>query len=187
VSAYKNRLKEARRPERAVPICLRGDLLADWQAAEEELKRAQGGRGDSLEDGGIAELAERVRALEAEMLEHSDQFRLRAMPRYKFRALVAAHPPRTGDDGTNREDAQLGVNRDTFFPDLIRASIVEPVLDDEDWKTLLGDPDDPDDEGLLTDRQFGDLEDAAWFLNRGEVDIPFSRAASLIPPTTAGE
>jgi len=43
--------------------------------------------------------------------------------------------------------------------------------DDEDWAAL---------DQSLTSRQFDDLSDAAWSLNRREVDVPFSRAASRI-------
>jgi hypothetical protein len=64
----------------------------------------------------------------------------------------------------------LGACGDTLFPALVRASTVDPQLDDAEWAELLDEK--------LTDRQFSDLTDAAWFLNRGEVDIPFSRAAS---------
>lgn len=177
MSTYRDRRKDAQRAERTVPICLAGHLVADWERADRELQRAQKEGSNSLEGGGVGELVDQVRTLESAMREHTDQFRLRAMPRHEFRALIADHPPRLGDDGDPvREDAQVGVNRETFFAALIRASVVEPALDDEDWAFLLGDA---GKEGVLTDRQFTDLEDAAWFLNRGEVNVPFSHAASI--------
>lgn len=182
MSTYKERLKQAQRPERTVQICLRGDLVAEWEAADRELKRAQENVTNSKEGAGTGELVDRIRRLEAEMLEHTEVYRLRALPKYKFRKLVADHPPRTGEDGKPvDEDGLLGVNRDTFFLVLIRASVVEPPLDDEDWDFLIGE------DGLLTDRQIGDLEDAAWFLNRGEVNVPFSRAASRARPSSDSE
>jgi hypothetical protein len=184
MGTYTDRLKGAKPPERSVPICLRGDLVAEWEAAERDLERAQKQRSDSKEGGAdVSALIERIEQLQAEMSEHTDNFRLRALPRHRFRELVLAHPPRVdGDDGElRREDRQLGVNRDTFFPELIRASVVEPVLDDADWDALIGD------DGILTDRQFGDLEDAAWFLNRGEVAVPFSHVASLARRNTGTE
>jgi hypothetical protein len=182
MSNYRERLKQARLPERTVDVCLRGDLLAEWEALDRRLRR-QTEDTDSMEGPDNSALIERVRELEAEMSEHTDTFRLRAMPKFKFRKLVADHPPRL-DEAENpvREDAVLGVNRDTMLPALIRASVVEPELDEEDWKALLD-----EDEGILTDRQFGDLADTAWFLNRGEVDVPFSHAASLARRTSAGE
>lgn len=182
MGSYTDRLKGAKLPERTVPICLRGDLVAEWEAAERDLGRAQKQPDDSMEGVGAGALAERIEALQVEMSEHTDNFRLRALPRHVFRTMVVAHPPRTDENNEiRREDVQLGVNRDTFFPALIRASVIEPELDDADWEALIGEA------GVLTDRQFGDLEDAAWFLNRGEVNVPFSHAASRARRSTGTE
>lgn len=201
MGAYTERLKGAKLPERSVPVCLRGDLVAEWEAAERDLDRAQKQPNSSKEGVGVGALVERIEALQAEMSEHTEDFRLRALPRHKFRKLVIAHPPRKDESGEiNREDSQLGVDRVTFFPELIKASVVQPELDEDDWRTLLGDTDEviaqleadgKEDEiraGVLTDRQFGNLEDVAWFLNRADgIDVPFSRAASLARRTTGTE
>ena len=183
---YKESNADAQRPQRSVKVCLRGDLIAKWEAADRTLARAVEERrsSNSKEDGGLAELGEQVRAVEAQMDEHADEWLLRAMPRHKFRALMAAHPPRKGEDGEPIEGDRT-FNRMTFWPALIRASVVSPELDDEDWLWLFGD--DEAEDGILTDKQFSDLEDAAWFLNRGEVDVPFSHAASLAIRGIAGE
>lgn len=184
MGSYKDKNKDAARAERTLPVCLRGDLVGTWEAAERGLERARAEQlGSSSKEGtDIGALIDQVRALEAEMLEHTDIWRLRALPRHKFRALVAAHPPRLDENSDPiAEDRVIGLNKKTFFPELIRASVVEPELDDEDWVWLLGNDDaaDDDDSGVLTDRQYGDLSDVAWFLNRGEVEVPFSHAASL--------
>ena len=63
----------------------------------------------------------------------------------------------------------IGVNADTFYEAIIRACVVDPQMSDEQWHALCA---------ALTDRQFDELAQAAWDLNRREVDIPFSRAAS---------
>jgi len=189
MGTYKQQHAGARRKEDTYAVCLRGDLNADWQNANRELERAQKQAqfSDSKESPDLGELVERVRDLEAQMLEHTETWRLRAMPRHKFRALVAEHPPRVDEEGNPvDEDKVLGINRETFTPELIRASVVEPELDDEDWAWLLGDEDD-DDSGVLNDRQIGDLEDMAWFLNRDQVAAPFSVAASLATRDTGGE
>jgi hypothetical protein len=187
MGTYKQQHADAQRAQRSVKVCLRNDLVADWEAADRELTRVQAERlaTDSKEAGaGTAELADKVRALEALMNEQADEWLLRAMPRHQFRALMAAHPPRKGEDGEPVEGDRV-FNRATFFPALIRASVVSPELDDEDWAWLLGD--DEAEDGVLTDRQFSDLEDAAWFLNRGEVDVPFSLAASQTAQASGGE
>jgi hypothetical protein len=200
MGAYTDRLKDAKLPERSVSVCLRGDLVAEWEQAERDLERAQKQPSDSKEGVGVGALVDRIEALQAEMSEHADDFRLRALPRHKFRKLVVAHPPRKDGGDVNREDNQLGVNRETFFPALIKASVVEPALDEDDWLALFGDTDETiakleaegrEDEirqGVLTDRQFQTLEDVAWFLNRADgIDVPFSRAASLARRTTGTE
>lgn len=189
MSTFKDKLKQARLPEDSVPVCLRGDLAADFEAAERELKQAQQNKGGSLEDG-IGPFLDKIESLRLQMLEFTEDFRLRALPRPAFRALVAAHPPRRDDaDELDREDVQIGFNRATFFDALLKVSAVspemgidiqayleeliggkEPELPAGDWPELLA---------VLTDRQWGDLTDAAWFLNRGEINVPFSRAASL--------
>lgn len=177
---FKALLAGAKLPERSVPICLRGDLAADHEALERQLGQAQKKVVDSLDGNGVGDLVDRIEALQAEMAEHTYPFRLRALPRADFRALFAAHPPRRDDENNIVEaDRNLGVNRDTFFDALIRACTIDPALEDAEWDELLG--------GRLTDRQFGDLEDAAWYLNRGEVDVPFSQAASLARRNTSSE
>ena len=167
-------IREARLPERTVQVCLHADLVAEMEQAERELADAQRSIGDSLAAGSrVREIAERIEALRQQMLDHTVEFRLRAMPRPQWVAFVAGHPPRKTDKGDiDERDRYVGVNTETFFPDLIRRSVVSPELDDEDWRILLDE--------RLTSRQFDQLADAAWALNRREVDIPFSLAASRV-------
>lgn len=163
-------LAAAQLPERSVPVCLRADLAADHEAADRELEQLVRNPPSSLGGDGRGELRDRIAALEAEMKASTYPFRLRALPKPKFRALVAAHPPRRGDDGEpDQRDAVIGLNAETFFDALIRACLLDPALDDAQWADL---------EAKLTDRQYDDLSNAAWYLNRSEVDVPFSRAAS---------
>lgn len=175
---FKQKLKAARLPERSIQVCLRGDLTADFEAAERDLKQAQETKNSGMEDG-VGPIIDRIDALRAEMREHTEEFRLRAMSQPKFRALVAEHTPRRDDEGTvDAADAQMGFNRDTFFDALLKASVISPDLDDDDWTALLD---------VLTDRQYNDLTDAAWFVNRTEVSVPFSQAASLAKRNSGGE
>ena len=172
---FKTMLAEAKLPERTVPICLRGDLVADFEAAERELQAAQSGPDtSSLEGSAALVVVERMEALQTQMREHTYLFRVRALPRPKFKQLVADHGPRkdpeTGD--VDERDKYVGVNVDEFFPLLIRACVVDPVLDEDTWAELLDEK--------LTDKQFDALQNAAWFINRNDVDVPFSLAASRI-------
>jgi hypothetical protein len=70
------------------------------------------------------------------------------------------------------------LNTETFYEDLIRVSVVSPEMDEADWDDLFG---------VITNAQFGELSMGAWLLNRGEVDIPFSLAASRMRRATADE
>ena len=166
-------IRQAKLPERTVQVCLRADLVAEMEQAERELAEAQREISGSLAAGSrVREIAERIEALRRDMLDHTVEFRLRAMPRPVWTAFLAEHPPRKTESGeVDERDKWIGVNTDTFFPALVRRSVVEPELDDDDWDAL---------DQSLTSRQFDDLSDAAWSLNRREVDIPFSRAASRI-------
>jgi hypothetical protein len=175
---FKAMLAEAKLPERTVEICLRGDLVAEHQQAERDLERAKKAPGNSLAGDGSGEIAERIQALEAEMQESLYTFRLRAMPGPRFRAFKADHPIRIEDGEADKRDAVFGFNTETGFEPLTRMCVVDPELDDETWTQLLD---------TLTENQFEDLAACAWFLNRGDVDIPFSSAASELMQASAAE
>ena len=179
-SVFRDMLRDAKLPERSVSICLRGDLAADHENAERDLATARRDTTDSLEGSGVGAYIDRIEKLQADMAEHTYPFRLRALPRAAFRELIAGHPPRRDEAGEPvREDVAIGVDNSTFFNALIRTCTIDPELSEDEWQNLLA--------NLLTDRQFSDLADAAWYVNRGEVDVPFSLAASLARRATAGE
>ncbi len=178
----KERLASAALPERTVPICLRGDLAARHEELERQLKEATSRPDDSLAGNGAGDLIDAITAIEAEMKEATVVFRIRALPKPAWRALIAEHPPRTNDEGDPLpEDLQMGCNSETIFDAITRACIIDPPLDDETWEMMAGD------DGRLTDRQLGRLADAAWMVNRGDVNVPFSRAASLVKRNTGTE
>lgn len=187
MSNIKDKLAKARLPERTVQICLNGDLIARHEEAERELEQAKRRPSDSLAGDGTAGVAERIEALETEMRESAETFVLRALPQKKsrhddrpsWRELLDRHPPRRGDDGEIIDaDKGLLINTTTFYEDLVKVCTVSPEMDDEDWETLFE---------VITNSQYQDLTMAAWLLNRGEVDIPFSLAASRMRRATADE
>lgn len=167
LSNFKTMLAGAKLPEREVPICLRGDLVAEFEAIERALDELP--KTDSL-DSGAGDLLERQEAIKAEMRENTYPVRLRAMPGPKWRALVAEHPARRGDDGEIvADDRHLTFNTDTMWEPLIRASIIDPELATTgDWEEF---------DAGLTEHQYNELGLAALALNRGPVSIPFSHAA----------
>lgn len=172
-------LSGAKLPERTVAICLRGDLVAEHEQLNEQLELLEKKAVDSLAGNGGAELAERITALEDEMRQNTYPFRLRGMSGPKFRAFKAQHPIRLKDNGDpERVDARFEFNTETGFEPLTRLSIIDPELSDAQWSELLE---------TLTDNQFDGLSAVAWLLNKGEIDVPFSRAASRLNRLTADE
>jgi hypothetical protein len=198
--SFKDKLKQARLPQNSIAVCIRGDLQADFEAAERDLKRAQQSTSDSLEEG-TGPIVDRIESIRQQMLEEgSEDFRLTALPKPAFRALVKAHPPRRMEDGElDRDDVQFGFNRETFFDALLKVSTISPemgidtqtyldeLVKNPDSPPELPDGDWPELFAVLTDRQYGDLTDVAWFLNRGEVNVPFSRSALLAKRNSGNE
>lgn len=160
----------AKLPERVTPVCLRPDLVAEYEELDGQRVNAEKATADSLAGNShVRELADELAALQEQMTDSTVPFKLRALSRNKFRGLAAAHPPRKDEDGKVLDADVVGVNEATFPEALVRACLVDPVLDDELWEALSD---------KLTDRQYQALVDVAWGLNRHEVDIPFWHAAS---------
>ncbi|MEU4367556.1 hypothetical protein [Micromonospora chersina] len=194
MSDIKKRIKNARLPEKTVPVCLRGDLVAEFEDLERRLEEALRTPATSAEDDRSAVIAERMEELRSQMIEETTSFRLRAMPKPRWREFIGEHPPRQLEDGElDERDRLIGVNVDTFYDALIRQSVVNPALDEDDWLDLLGgvrkgeDGVEEEIEGVLTSRQFDELADAAWALNRREISVPFSPAASRMTRSSATE
>lgn len=155
----------AQLPRRTVPLCLRGDLVSEVDELEEQLSREK--PADRLT--GNAEgrrIATRIEELRAEMQSSTVNFRLQALPRRGFQKFAAEHAPREG----NAEDKALGINTETYFVDLVRACLVEPELDDEQFETFID---------RLAIASWRKLTEAATDLNLEAPTIPFSQAASL--------
>lgn len=173
-------LAGAKPAERTTPLCLRGDLVAQIEDLERQLAEAQqSDRGDSLASGGPARaLAEEIEALREQMRDGTVVFRLRSIGRRAFQALIAAYPPRRDDDGRPLDgDARLGANAETVWDPVLRASLVEPELNPDQLTHILDE--------VLSDGQYDRLAALAWAVNRGEVDVPFSSAASRLLRTSA--
>lgn len=163
----------AQRPRRSIALCLRGDLVAEYEDLDRQREEAEKtDTGDSLASGsGTAVIAARMDAVREEMKASTILVAMEAMTRRDFLKLCSLHPVRRDEDGTpNREDIGLGVNVETIWGPLIRACWVDPVVDKARLTKLLDDK--------LSDSQYNGLANLAWLVNRGDVDIPFSYAAS---------
>lgn len=159
--------------QRSMPLCLRGDLVSEYETLDRALEEAErADSGDSLASGGTAAgIVAQMDALRAQMLASTITVVLKAMTRRDFLKLCSLHPVRRDEEGNpERKDIGLGVNVDTIWEPLIRASWATPVISPERMTLLLDEK--------LSDRQYDQLANLAWMVNRGDVDIPFSFAAS---------
>ncbi|HEX5995671.1 MAG TPA: hypothetical protein VFY84_11065 [Jiangellales bacterium] len=170
----------AQLPEDTVRVCTRGDLVERFRRLDEEVARSRATVDPRLAGADPAKLAE-LEDLREQIEAATVPFHLRALGR-RWNALADEHPPRKGTDGKVHPDDTAGVNNETFFPALIRASTVSPKLRDETWEALL----DPDGE-LLSEAQYRRLRQACWDLNVRMPDVPFSVAGLLTTRTSGSE
>jgi hypothetical protein len=173
-------IQQARRPEKTVELCLRGDLVAEHEELDRQRAKAEQEASNSLAGSPARAIAEQMKQMQDQMAESTIVFRLRGLPRRRYNDLYAAHPPHIDTEGkTLPVDAAYGYHTESFWPALIAACLIEPELDEGVLDGLLQD--------ALSDRQFDDLTEAALYVNRGRVDIPFSRAASRLLQNSESE
>ncbi|WP_157253214.1 hypothetical protein [Nonomuraea typhae] len=163
-------LTKVRRPEKTVPICLAGDLQAEFEDLDRDLAIAREQPADGTLAGGgnplATQLAHQIMELRERMREHTTVFRFRGLPRKAFSDLVAAHPPSDEDKETGND-----VNWETFGVALVSACAVEPEMTEAETGQLAD---------ALTQAQWDSLFAAAWSVNKRDVDVPFSYAASAV-------
>lgn len=182
-------IRAAKRPERSVELCLRGDLQSEYERIERRLNQGLMRRADTFDGAGAVTRMEEIRA---EMRAATVTARLSSIGLERVANLMAGHPPRE----KSSRDAQLGFNTRTFYPALIRAACAEIVQGDDtlalhdedgkpndamsaaDWGEQAGD-DYPASGflGNLSSRQYQELRDAAWAVDQDEVEVPFSPLA----------
>jgi hypothetical protein len=164
----------AKLPETTVPICLRGDLQAEFEDLERQLNAArEADTADSLAAGGHArKIAQQIEALGAQMREHEVTFRFRALPQRAYSDLTDEHPPRK--DRKDKDD-EFDVNWDTFPTALIAACAIEPTITEAKAERLRD---------VITHQQWDDLFAGAFSVNRSKISVPKSVAASAILAAT---
>lgn len=167
--SFKERLAAAKLPERSLQVCLRGDLMAEFEDLERQLREV-GSTGAPARLGTKPEalkIAEKQAALRDQMADAMEDIRVRALPRPEWVALCKEHPPRDDHEG----DRAMGGNLETLMPVAIRRCVVEPEMDDADWEHF---------ESVLSSGDYDRLLNAVWDVNRSGVDVPKLRLASLV-------
>lgn len=157
-------LASAKRPEKSVTLCMRGDLNAKYEELHHKLAEvAHKWVPKSLGDVDPAKaIAEEMDAVRLEMQQHETVFRFEALPHLDWSNLRAAHAARND---------QEGFNLDTMPFALISASSAEPKMDEDQVSRLFD---------VLNDAQRDLLFEAAWSVNMKTVDVPFSGLASNV-------
>lgn len=177
MSTIKERLAAAKLPERSLRVCLRGDLAAEFDDLERQLKEARqgesGGRKRVGSKSDAAVIAEKIQALQEQMAGEMLDLRIRALPRAEWQALVRKYPP--GDD---EGDKAVGANLSGLMEEAIPACVVSPELDAEDWEQL---------NSVLSAAEYDRLLTVVWDVNRSGVDVPKSRLASLVMTERDGD
>lgn len=151
-------------------ICLRPDLIREWENLNEQLTTTQAEGTRRLAETATKQakaLARKIQKLEADIDAASAWFVFQALPVAKYQALVAEHPPREGD----QFDLYAGHNREVVQDELIRQCLIDPVFSDAGWETF---------KATCAPSEWAALRDAANEANGGAVAPPKSPLASLI-------
>jgi hypothetical protein len=170
----KSLIAAAKRPELAVTLNLRGDLIAAIQELEQELVELQQRTSQRLADHPDAvKLAQKIHDLEAEADQSKITLRFVALPGPDWRKAIAKHPPTSEQRAEGYISNSYEVVREVFLD-----SLVSPEMDAEDRDALLD---------VLTEGQHQELNGTIFKLNGGDNTIPFSRIASLVAQNSEDE
>lgn len=166
-------IASAKLPEKTLPLVLRGDLQAEWEDLERQLKEAEEADDAPALAGNAAarEISERMEKLERSMREHEIVFRFRGLSSKRYSDLMLEHKAAEDDP-----DAIDGLNWNTYPAALIAACSVDPKMTFEKAEELCD---------TVTHRQWDDLFATALACNRNQVSVPFSLSASAIRAATA--
>jgi hypothetical protein len=160
-------LAQAKLPERTVTLCLREDLVAEYEQLDTELRSASRTAPSLGEVAPATVIARRMDEVRQQMLEHQRSFLLRAWPARKFAKLRDAMPT-TGKDQSDEEFADLW---HAAICDLVSKMLVKPAATPDQVASLAE---------RLAESQWRSLSNAAWDINASGQAIPFSVAASAI-------
>lgn len=173
-------LAQVKTPESVFTLCLRGDLVAEYESLRGQLDDASE-EADSLGDvSPAAAIRARMADLAREMVSGSVTFRLRAMSAVKWSDLFAQKPdvPEKPEGAEKVPDDVAEAFRTAWHVwvcNLLAGTCYEPAMTVDEADQLAG---------AISRQQWDELTDAAWNLNTGKQTIPFSVAAFASPPAT---
>jgi hypothetical protein len=156
-------LEQIRRPTDVVPLCLRGDLIAEWKRLEQAFRDASTTIDDDVTASGrsatAAKLAREMEALREQMQAATEVFTLQASRRPEWLAMYASHKPDDGDEA----------GKEAFAVAIVAAAATDPVMTPAQAEELRDE---------LTDGQWEVVVKTVMALNRTSPGVPYSQAAA---------
>jgi hypothetical protein len=157
-------LAKAKPREKTVMVCIRGDLAGEAERLQDELSRVN----EDWEPADLGavhpgrEIAEKLKAVHAQVREAEEPFLLRYIGDKAYSDLVAAHPS---------DNDQEAFDSESFPRALVAASCVQPVMTEEQVVALFE---------VINEGEIKKLFDAAWDVHNSSDVVPFSLAASAL-------
>lgn len=167
-------INDVKPAEASTDLCLRGDLLSEYDRLREQLDQF-----DEWEPSGFSdvdprtEIRARLAALRAEMQESTRTFKFRSIGDQASSDLLVKHPAPKNEQGVE----EYAWDPQTYPCALVAASAVDPVMTEDQAKRLFD---------KLNLAQRNRLFGAAHRANNREVDIPFTGAA-FVPAASTGQ
>lgn len=161
-------LAATKRPEAVEEVCLRGDLVAEYEGLERQLRTASKVAVSLGEPSPAYVIAERMEAVRTEMLEFTEPFRFRALPARDWSDLSAQEPDGVTNETPDEVKTQLRDEWHAWACAVIAASCFEPEMTAEQVAILATE---------LSNGQLVRLFNKAYMANAGGNSVPFSAAA----------
>jgi hypothetical protein len=161
---------------KSIPVCMRGDVLAEIQELEREINQLRSDDDDprmvDSNQSSAATLADKIRELEAEAERYTINLRLQALERKEWNKQVDLHTDENLATGERKLDlAAMCVD---IFPD----SLISPEMTTRQQDNFLTG---------LTEGQWEEVMQGLWDLNRDRISVGKSVTASLAMQPKSGK
>lgn len=167
VKTMEDFLKARQLPQGSVSLCMRPDVLAEIAELERQIETLQNEDDDprmaTRATETAADLADRIRALEADAAEFTMDLRLTGVSRLRWNKAKDAATSKD-DEGTE------ALNLDGLMEGLFPESVISPEMTEGQRIEFLNG---------LTEGQWEKVIQTMWDLNRGGASVPKSMRASL--------
>ena len=118
---------ESTPPEVSVSICVRGDLVAEHDRLDGELRRVRDEDDRENRPPQAPQIAQQIQDLEEQIRAAEVEFTFRAIGRKALTDLEATHPATAEQQDAQEDGTRLTWNPETYPPALVAASCVAPA------------------------------------------------------------